>query len=41
MEDGMFEGSLNLLVANNDMLYGIIRKIQSVKGILKVSRLNS
>ncbi len=41
MEDGMFEGSLNLLVANNDMLYGIIRKIQSVKGILKVNRLNS
>lgn len=41
MEDGMFEGSLNLLVANNDMLYGIIRRIQSVKGILKVNRQNN
>jgi guanosine-3',5'-bis(diphosphate) 3'-pyrophosphohydrolase len=41
MEDGMFEGSLNLLVPNNDVLYGIIRKIHSIKGILKVIRLNN
>ncbi|HOU01124.1 MAG TPA: RelA/SpoT family protein [Bacteroidales bacterium] len=41
MEEGMFEGTINLLVANNDMLYGIIRKIHSIKGILKVNRQNN
>jgi GTP diphosphokinase / guanosine-3',5'-bis(diphosphate) 3'-diphosphatase len=41
MEDGMFEGSLNLFVPNNDILHGIIRKIHSIKGILKVVRINS
>ena len=41
MEDGMFEGTLNLLVPNNDVLYGIIRKIHSIKGILKVVRQNN
>jgi GTP pyrophosphokinase len=38
MEDGMFEGTLNILVPNNDVLYGIIRKIQGIKGVLKASR---
>ena len=41
LEEGMFEGTLNLLVPNNDVLYGIMRKIQSVKGVLKVTRINS
>ncbi len=41
MEDGMFEGTLNLLVPNNDVLYGIIRKIHAIKGIIKVIRQNS
>ncbi|MCX6334245.1 MAG: hypothetical protein NT092_08080, partial [Bacteroidia bacterium] len=41
MEDGMFEGMLNLLVPNNDVLYGIIKKVQSIKGVLKVIRQNS
>jgi len=41
MENGMFEGTLNLLVPNNDVLYGIIRKIHSIKGILKVIRQNN
>ncbi len=41
MEEGMFEGVLNLLVPNNDVLYGIIRKIQSIKGVLKANRINS
>lgn len=41
MEDGMFEGSVNILVPNNDVLYGIIRKISSQKGILKVIRQNN
>jgi guanosine-3',5'-bis(diphosphate) 3'-pyrophosphohydrolase len=41
MEEGMFEGVLNLLVPNNDVLYGIIRKIQSIKGVMKANRINS
>lgn len=38
MDDGMFEGTLTIMVPNNDILYGIIKKIQSTKGVLKVSR---
>jgi GTP pyrophosphokinase len=38
MDDGLFEGVLNITVANNDVLYGAIRRIQSLKGILKVTR---
>ncbi|MCU0456456.1 MAG: RelA/SpoT family protein, partial [Bacteroidales bacterium] len=41
MEDGMFEGTLSLLVPNNDVLYSIMKKLQSVKGILKVNRQNN
>jgi GTP pyrophosphokinase len=41
MEDGLFEGMLNLLVPNNDVLYGIIRKVHSIKGVLKVVRQNN
>lgn len=41
MEDGIFEGTLNILVPNNDVLYGIIKRIRAVKEVLKVSRLNS
>ncbi len=41
MEEGMFEGVLNLLVPNNDVLYGIIRKIHTIKGVLKVIRINN
>jgi guanosine-3',5'-bis(diphosphate) 3'-pyrophosphohydrolase len=41
MDEGMFEGVLNLSVSNNDVLYGIIRKIQSIKGVLKVNRVNN
>jgi GTP pyrophosphokinase len=40
-EDGMFEGTLNILVPNNDVLYSIIKKIHSIKGILKVVRQNN
>jgi GTP pyrophosphokinase len=40
-DDGMFEGTLSILVPNNDVLYGIIRKIQSIKGVLKASRQTS
>ena len=38
MDDGMFEGILNIMVPNNDILQSIIRKIQAIKGILKTSR---
>jgi guanosine-3',5'-bis(diphosphate) 3'-pyrophosphohydrolase len=38
MDEGMFEGTLSIMVPNNDVLYGIIRKVQSLKGILKASR---
>ncbi|MDQ1332849.1 MAG: diphosphokinase / guanosine-3,5-bis(diphosphate) 3-diphosphatase [Bacteroidota bacterium] len=41
MEEGMFEGMLNIMVPNNDVLQGLIKKIQSVKGIQKAARLNS
>lgn len=37
MDDGMFEGILNIMVSNNNALYGIIRKIKSIKGILKAT----
>jgi len=38
MDDGIFEGMLNIMVPNSDVLHGIIRKIQGIKGILKASR---
>jgi len=41
MEEGTFEGNLHIMVPNNDVLYGIIRKIQSIKGVLKASRQTS
>ena len=41
IDDGMFEGLLNIMVPNNDVLHGIIRKIHSIKGILKASRQNT
>jgi guanosine-3',5'-bis(diphosphate) 3'-pyrophosphohydrolase len=40
MEDGLFEGMLNIMVSNQNDLYGVIRKIQSIKGILKASRID-
>jgi hypothetical protein len=41
MDDGLFEGVLNIMVPNNDILHGVMRKVQSIKGILKVSRSDS
>jgi GTP diphosphokinase / guanosine-3',5'-bis(diphosphate) 3'-diphosphatase len=38
MDDGMFEGMLNIMVSNHNVLYGVIRKIQGIKGILKATR---
>ncbi len=41
MSDGLFEGMLNIMVPNSDVLYTIIRKIQGTKGIIKASRIDS
>jgi len=41
MNDGLFEGMLNILVPNSDVLHTIIRKIQGTKGIVKASRIDS
>ena len=41
MTEGLFEGILNIMVPNSDILHQIMRKIQSIKGILKVSRYDS
>ncbi|HBZ20440.1 MAG TPA: RelA/SpoT family protein [Bacteroidales bacterium] len=41
LDEGTFEGTLSIMVPNNDVLYGIIRKIQSVKGVVKASRQTS
>jgi guanosine-3',5'-bis(diphosphate) 3'-pyrophosphohydrolase len=40
MDDGMFEGMLHIMVPNNDVLHSIMRKIQMIKGILKVTRID-
>jgi GTP pyrophosphokinase len=41
MDDGMFEGNINIMVPNNDVLHGVMKKIQSLKGILKVFRIDN
>ena len=41
MDDGLFEGMLHIMVPNNDILHGVMRKIQAIKGILKVTRSDS
>jgi len=41
MDEGMFEGMLNIMVPNKNVLHGIIRRIQSIKGILKASRIDN
>ena len=41
MADGMFEGILHIMVPNSDVLHGIMRKIQGLKGILKTTRYDS
>jgi guanosine-3',5'-bis(diphosphate) 3'-pyrophosphohydrolase len=41
MNDGLFEGTLNIMVPNNNVLQGIIKKILSVKGVLKANRFDS
>lgn len=38
IRDGMFEGMIYLLVSNINTLNGLIKKLQSVKGVIKASR---
>jgi len=38
MNEGIFEGTLSIMVPNNDVLYGIIRRISSVRGVIKAVR---
>jgi GTP pyrophosphokinase len=40
MDNGLFEGRIDLLVPNVNVLYGILKKIQSVKGITRVTRVD-
>lgn len=39
--DGLFEGTLNIMVPNYNALQQVIRKVQSIKGVLKASRTDS
>lgn len=41
MDDGMFEGMLNIMVPNNNVLQGIIKNIHKVKGVLKANRIDN
>ena len=41
MDDGIFEGMLNIMVSNNTVLQVVIKRIQSLKGVLKVNRVDS
>ncbi len=36
MENGKFTGSVSIMIPNNNLLQGLIRKIQSVPGVVKV-----
>jgi GTP pyrophosphokinase len=39
MDEGIFEGILNIMVPNNNVLQGIIKRILTIKGVLKATRL--
>jgi guanosine-3',5'-bis(diphosphate) 3'-pyrophosphohydrolase len=41
MNDGIFEGILNIMVPNNNILQGVIKKILSIKGVHKATRYDS
>jgi guanosine-3',5'-bis(diphosphate) 3'-pyrophosphohydrolase len=41
MDNGLFEGKIDLLVPNINLLYVLIKKIQSVKGITKATRVDN
>ena len=41
LEDGLFEGKINLYIANTNILHGVIKKIQGIKGVLKATRIDN
>jgi guanosine-3',5'-bis(diphosphate) 3'-pyrophosphohydrolase len=41
MDNGLFEGKIDLLVPNINVLYGLIKKIQSIKGITRATRVEN
>ena len=41
MDEGMFEGMLTIMVSNNNVLQGVMRRIQALKGVMKASRIDS
>jgi|WetSurMetagenome_2_1015567.scaffolds.fasta_scaffold00704_3 GTP diphosphokinase / guanosine-3',5'-bis(diphosphate) 3'-diphosphatase len=41
MNNGMFEGKIDLLVPNVNILYAVMKKIQSVKGITRTLRVDN
>jgi len=41
MDNGLFEGKIELLVPNVNVLYSVLKKIQSVKGITRAMRIES
>ena len=41
MDNGLFEGRIELLVPNVNVLYSVIKKIQSVKGITRALRIEN
>jgi guanosine-3',5'-bis(diphosphate) 3'-pyrophosphohydrolase len=41
MDDGLFEGILIIMVPNNNILQGIIRKIRNIKGVHKAIRFDN
>jgi guanosine-3',5'-bis(diphosphate) 3'-pyrophosphohydrolase len=41
MDNGIFEGVLNIMVTNNDILQGIIRRISRIKGVNKATRFDN
>ncbi len=41
MDEGMFEGTLNIMVYNNNILQGVIRKLHSIKGVMKAFRVDA
>lgn len=40
INDALFEGVYSITVANNNLLYGAMRKLQKYRGILKVTRID-
>jgi GTP pyrophosphokinase len=38
--DGLFQGSISVMLNNTDILNGLMKKLKTVKGVKEISRLN-